>query len=209
MREDIRTVRFVGMQGTDELFRCIENKKVYIRRRYEEQYAEWLTTTSWSGGYEPDCHIRSGVSFRLVDRKGNEVFTEKVEQIPGYWYPYAVRKGPFYTDCLRDLSQKVAGKNDLHTYEEWRAWLMEFARKSGYDGYDDNWLYCEVEYEEPKKITEVTVLGERLILVSEKAKHTICKKSWVRYEIRNADMIGVAELCGFSFVGGYRHDHGK
>ena len=45
--------------------------------------------------------------------------------------------------------------------------------------------------------------------VSEKAKHTICKKSWVRYEIRNADMIGVAELCGFSFVGGYRHDHGK
>ena len=86
---------------------------------------------------------------------------------------------------------------------------MEFARKSGYDGYDDNWLYCEVEYEEPKKITEVTVLGERLILVSEKAKHTICKKSWVRYEIRNADMIGVAELCGFSFVGGYRHDHGK
>ena len=91
MREDIRTVRFVGMQGTDELFRCIENKKVYIRRRYEEQYAEWLTTTSWSGGYEPDCHIRSGVSFRLVDRKGNEVFTEKVEQIPGYWYPYAVR----------------------------------------------------------------------------------------------------------------------
>ena len=108
MREDIRTVRFVGMQGTDELFRCIENKKVYIRRCYEEPYAEWLTTTSWSGGYEPDCHIRSGVSFRLVDRKGNEVFTEKVEQIPGYWYPYAVRKGPFYTDCLRDLSQKVA-----------------------------------------------------------------------------------------------------
>ena len=104
MREDIRTVRFVGMQGTDELFRCIENKKVYIRRCYEEPYAEWLTTTSWSGGYEPDCHIRSGVSFRLVDRKGNEVFTEKVEQIPGYWYPYAVRKGPFYTDCLRDLS---------------------------------------------------------------------------------------------------------
>lgn len=50
MREDIRTVRFVGMQGTDELFRCIENKKVYIRRCYEEPYAEWLTTTSWSGG---------------------------------------------------------------------------------------------------------------------------------------------------------------
>ena len=209
MADIVRTVRFIGMQGTDELYRCADNRMVYIRRKYEYPYVEWFTTSIWTGGYEPDVHVRPGVSFRLVDRKGNEVFTEKIERISGYWYPYAEKKGPFYLDCLLNLSEKVKGKDNLRTYEEWKAWLMGYAKKYGYNGYGDNWLYCEVEYEEPKVIAEESVLGDRLILVSEKAKHKICKMRWTRYYICNSDMIGVAALCGFSFNGGFSNEHGK
>ena len=128
MKECVLTVRFWGMQGTDELYRCSENKKTYIRRKYEDPYVEWLTTSKWTGGYEPDTHVRPGVSFRLVDRNGNEIFTEKIERISGYWYPYAEKKGPFYSDCPLDLSEKVKGKYCLRTYEEWKSWLVGYAR---------------------------------------------------------------------------------
>jgi len=183
----------------EDLYRCKETGRVYIRQECDDKCVRWFASCKWNGGYEADCPMKEGLALYIVDKAGNVLFQESIIKVDGYMDTVAEKIGPFSWEAISFLSDGIAKKYRLRSYEEWKAWLMADAKESGFTGYSDTWLYSNVEYGKTKKIAKYDVLGKTVYATKEKAIHGICGKRWTRYEIRSGDMLDTLDLCGFQF----------
>lgn len=195
----VRTVRFMQSVNGEDLYRCKENKKVYIRQQCNEKYVRWLTSSKWTGGYEADCPMKEGIKIRVVDNYDNVLFEETLITVDGIWETCAEKKGPFHYDAIRSMAKRFFEEYDLIEYNEWKEWLGADAEAYNYKSYSENWLFCEAEHENREIIVRSVVLGERVAICSQKMKHTICGKEWTEYCIWNPQTVSNEALIGFKF----------
>lgn len=64
----------------EDLYYCKETGQMYIRQVYNDHYVRWFTASKWTGGYEADCHIRSGLMIQVTDKAGCVLFEEPVRR---------------------------------------------------------------------------------------------------------------------------------
>ncbi len=161
MENDVRIVSFMGDQGglCEDLYRCKETGRVFIRQECDDTHVRWLTASKWRGGYEADCHLREGLTLRVVDKSGSILFEEATFQEEGVTGTWAQKVGPFSWEPPKALAKEYEQRLDLRPYEEWKAWLMAEAKASGFAGYAENWLFAMTEHEEPEKIDKIDYLG--------------------------------------------------
>lgn len=199
--DNVRTVTFMASQRgvCEDLYRCEETGKVYIRQTCDEDYVRWLTSSKWTGGYEADCPMREGLMIHIVDKAGNLLFQEHISKVDGYSWTVAEKVGPFSWEAISSISDGIAKKYRLRSYEEWEAWLIANKKNDGFIGERDTWLYANVEYGKTKKIAQFNVLGKTVYATVESAVHGICGKRWTQYELRSKDMLDTLDLCGFQF----------
>ena len=144
MENQIKVVTFVGDQRGkyEDLYYCKNTEQVYIRQVYSNSHVRWLTASKWTGGYEADCHMKSGLIIQVADKAGNILFEEELsdaEDVTGTW---AQKNGPFSWEAITGFAKEYKEKFGLSTYEEWKAWLMADAKPCGFEGYSDNWLFA-------------------------------------------------------------------
>lgn len=77
--KNVRHVRRIGSQSwyAEELYRCRETKRVFIRQDLREGLVRWTTASKWSGGYEADTPLKDGLTIIVEDRCGSEIFREE------------------------------------------------------------------------------------------------------------------------------------
>lgn len=200
MVNNVRTVKFYGNQrgNGEDLFRCKENGRMYIRQECDEHKVRWLSSCKWQGGYEADCPLREGLTFELIDQQGSVVGSETLTVCNGYMDTVADKVLPFSWEALGNISKEVATQNNLIDYEDWSDWLMKESSRFNFKGYKDNWLY-DAETIDNVKMEKLSYLGTgtTVRIVKMKMKHRICNKMWWRYEIRSSNLLEVEDLCGF------------
>lgn len=199
--ESVRTMVFVADQrgNCEDLYRCRETGRVYIRQECDEDHVRWFTSNKWSGGYEASCPMREGLELHITDKAGNLLFTESICKEPGYDWTVAKKEAPFSWDAIRAISEEVLAAENLKTHDEWIEWIDADREASGFRGYRDNWLYGEAAYEKPQKIGNRSLLGQKVLITRQEGRHKISGKTWACYEIRRVDMVAVLDICGFQF----------
>ena len=199
--DNIRTVVFLDDQrGTGEdLYRCKETGKVYIRQECDDEYVRWLTSNKWMGGYEASCPMREALEFHIVGKDGELLFREPIIKVPGYSCTVAEKIAPFSWEAISALEDEQTKKLGLHGYYEWKDWLMKAANDMGFVGDENIWLYTRIECSNVEKISKLSYLVKTVWLTAQKEKHIVCEKQWTCYEIRSADLMKTEALCGFMF----------
>lgn len=195
-----RTVTFMSSKrGTcEDLYRCQETGKVYIRQQCDEGHVRWLTT---SKDYEADSPMRKGIVIRAVDKADATLFVEEIVKDEGVDSTWAVKDGPFSWEAIEALAEEVRSQNDLTAYEEWKAWLLVDMPENA-KVYPDNWCFDMTDRGPVKKLARMDFLGVTVFATSQELKHSACGKSWVIYEIRDADLSSCLALCGFKYEKG-------
>lgn len=201
MENQVRTVTFMGDQRglCEDLYRCKETGRVYIRQACSDSHVRWFTASKWTGGYEADCHMRSGLALRVVDEAGNALFEESLfeqESDTGTW---AQKNGPFSWEAIAAFAEEYKEKFGLAAYEEWKAWLMADAKPCGFESCSDNWLFAMSEHGIHKKLSQLTFLGVTAYATVRDEKHKVCGKSWLCYEIKDASLDSTLAICGYKF----------
>ena len=197
VNENIRTVRFMAVQGAEDLYRCEETGKVYVRQPCDDKHVRWCTSCKWTGGYEADCPMKEGIIIDIVDVCGNFLFRESLIKVDGYCWTVAEKVGPFSYEAIKNLAYDVIEKHKLQSWDEWRAWLCA-DYKSMYDGYIENWAFAENEHGKPQKLATMSYLGRKVYLTATQYTHKICGKTWTCYEIQDK-YTDVLAVCGFKF----------
>ena len=120
MENDVRIVSFIGDQSglCEDLYRCKETGRVFIRQECDDTHVRWLTASKWRGGYEADCHLREGLMLRAVDKSGNVLFEEVTFQEEGVTGTWAQKVGPFSWEPPKALAKEYEQRLDLRTYEK-------------------------------------------------------------------------------------------
>lgn len=77
---NVRHVKFFGSQTgcSEDLYRTVENGKVFVRQNIGEGLVKWYTGSKWQGGYEADCPLKNGLTIIAIDKKGKEIFREEI-----------------------------------------------------------------------------------------------------------------------------------
>lgn len=195
-----RTVTFMtSKRGTcEDLYRCKETGKVYIRQQCDDEHVRWLTATE---DYEADCPMRKGLIISAVDKAGGTLFVEKIVRADGTDSTWAVKDGPFSWEAIKALAEEIRAQNDLISYEEWKEWLLAgMPENAGI--YPDNWCFAMTDRGPVKKLARMDYLGVTAFATSQEVKHSTCGKSWVIYEIQDADLSTCLALCGFKYEKG-------
>lgn len=199
--ENVRTVVLMGEQrgSGEDLFRCKETGKVYIRQECDNEYVRWLTSSKWSGGYEADCPMKEGLEIRISDKAGNVLFVEKIVKEEGYDWTVAKKEAPFSWNAILQAATEIEKKFELKSHDEWKDWILADREAFGHSGYWENWAFGEVDYGPVEKIESLHLLGQKVLVTKQKAKHRISKKEWTDIEIRTVDLTTVLEICGYMF----------
>lgn len=199
--DNIRTVTFIRDQRGvgEDLYRCKETGRVYIRQECDDEYVRWLTSSKWIGGFEADCPLREGLELRIVGKSGSPLFREFIVKTPGYSDTVAGKIAPFSWEAISELANEQAQRLRLRRYEDWKEWLMKSAKESRFTGERDTWLYAKAERDPLEKVAQLSYLGKTAWLTAQKETHTACEKRWTSYEIRSDDLMEVLDICGFSF----------
>ena len=147
MSQKIITVRFLERQGCEDLYRCPGTNQVYARQpSNEKDKVFWYTTSKWNGGFEASSHVRAGIVFRVVDGSDKILFEENV-YLAGHG-TYAVKKGEFFSDILKNEAQRYKDLFHLVSHEEWRTSLAQEKKKHDYSGMMEAQEYCWNKIEE-------------------------------------------------------------
>lgn len=196
---NVRTVRFIGEQNAEDLYRCEESGKVYVRQRCDEKCVRWLTSIKWRGGYEADCCLREGLILRIVGKDKQVLYEETVVKAEGYCDTVAYAVAPFSDEAIDVIACEAADKYDLKNYAEWKTMLMRSAKEHKFTGYSDNWCYAEVEYGKVKTLFECEYLGVPACCTAQEATHKVSGQKWTCVEIRDKKKEIVLEICGYIF----------
>ena len=199
--DSIRTVVFMADQRGvgEDLYRCKETGKVYIRQECDEEYVRWLTSNKWIGGYEASCPMREGLELHIVGKDGSPLFRESIVKAPGYSDTVAEKIAPFSWEAIGAMAGEQAMKLRLRDYYGWKEWLLKSADEVGFTGENDTWLYAKVERGPVEKVAKLSFLGKTVWLACQTEWHTDCGKRWISYEIRSEDLMAVEAMCGFDF----------
>lgn len=196
----IRTVRFMRNQDAVDLYRCLDNGRVYarlIRTKAPHPLGEtvcWATTSSWSGGYEPDAPMREGIELHIVDGVGNELFVEKV--LPAR---YAVKKAPFSWEEEKRIARKWAESNHLITHEQWKEELLKTRNLLAPSMDLDNWCYFEVIVLDKNRTSGLDALGRKACVEIATMEHKISHQCWNVYMLKD-DKDNNLEICGYEWI---------
>jgi len=209
-KSNVRTVRYIGTHNCEDLYRCIDNGRVYIRQTLNTSnpvgLVRWLTTSKWSGGYEANCPIKCGITMRVIDRKRNVLFEETVENIDGVFAgKAAVKKGNSMSEEIANHANRLKKELGLNllSYEAWKKTMMDDAKHHGFTGYSDNWLYPESDYMEKSIIQTFEMLGVPAALSCQRARHRISKRMYLCYEIIDLKDNLTFDLLGYEDYGIY------
>ena len=136
--DSIRTVVFMADQRGvgEDLYRCKETGKVYIRQECDEEYVRWLTSNKWIGGYEASCPMREGLELHIVGKDGSPLFRESIVKAPGYSDTVAEKIAPFSWEAIGAMAGEQAMKLRLRDYE--KVAKLSFLGKTV-------WLACQTE----------------------------------------------------------------
>lgn len=192
----ILTVQYKYSQGAEDLYWCPETKKMYVRQSANvEEIVFWLTSVKWSGGYEADCHIRAGITMRVVDKYENILFEEILEKDDWNSGTSAKKTGPFANEAIIKMASELGV--GLLDRESWRKWLIEDKEKYGNNDYDDNWLYYESNITKVNIIEEKWYLGKQAFFAELKAEHRISDKKWSEFVVLSDDKSSVLRIAGY------------
>lgn len=200
MMKEIK-VKYYGRQGAEELYRNIENKRIYVRQPANvPEIVFWLTSCKWQGGYEADCPIREGITIVVVDGKEeNELFRETLVKDNWNSGTSAKKEAPFLYEATKELAREYAEQNLLAPHKKWREWLIPFKEQFGNEDYDDNWMYWDISTLKSKTIDTRSVLGKEYRIVRDDCKHNICDKEWSRFYLIEKGSDTIEEICGYIF----------
>ena len=199
MDANVRTVRFLDQQGAEDLYRCLDNGRIYVRQRCGKDHVRWLTSIKWRSGYEASGHMRNGMIIKVVDGEERILFEERIVKSEDFCDTVAEKQGPFYDEALKHQANLVGAQATLKSYNDWKTWMMRAARKHGFTGYSDNWCYAEVEYGEVKLLFRFDCLGTSVYCTVQEAVHKVSGQKWKCVEIRDRSKLTVLEICGYEF----------
>lgn len=194
----VRTVHFMHEQGAEDLFRCEDNGRVYVRQLCDKDHVRWLTSVKWTGGYEADCPMKHGLTIKVVNRRGEVLFEEKITKKDGYWETVAVKTGPFSGEAIRQEAKAVAERSSLKSHNDWKSMMMRAAKKYEFTGYFENWCY-DAEYGPAKPLFHFEYLGIPAYCTVQSATHRVSGQKWKCVEIRDKSKLTVLEICGYAF----------
>ncbi len=205
--EKIIKVRFITTQGAEDLYKNIENGRVYARIPANvDSIVFWTTTSKWTGGYEADCPIRAGVKMQVVDKDENILFEEELCEDTWNGRTSAEKKGLFYREAVKSVKENLIGDRNLRgfehrvrSYEEWKKWLVSVMDEYGYKGYRDNWVHYEVEEMNSAVIKTPVILGHKHKEFEITCRHRICGKEWTEIRMSDLDQLPCGEICGYVF----------
>lgn len=195
-------VKYYEKQGAEELYKNIENKRVYVRQPANVSgIVFWLTSTKWEGGYEADCPIKAGVTIVVVDKKGKELFRETLVKDDWNGGTSAKKEAPFLSEATDKFAREYAAQNFLTSHEEWRAWLLSFKTQFGNKDYNDNWVYGDTSLIKSEIIDTRVILGKEYRIVRDDCKHNICNKEWSEFYLTEKGSGVIEEICGYTILG--------
>lgn len=193
-------VRYYGEQGAEELYKNIENNRVYVRQPANvPEIVFWLTSNKWQGGYEADCPIKAGITMIVVDKNENELYRETLAEDNWNSGSSASKKAPFLYEAEKEYASEYAKEHDLFSHQKWYDWLLRFKTEFGYDGYDDNWIYCSSCILEHSIVDEKKILGKEYQIVMDKQQHEICSRTWSGLYLIEKGSDIASEICGYKF----------
>lgn len=199
---NIRSVCFMRRQDAVDLYRCQDEGKhnrVYARMSCGDGTVKWLTTSRWSGGYEPDCPMKAGLELRIVDGDGSLLFTEVIEHGDESRDNYAVSKAPMSRDEEKRIAHTWAEKHSLLPYEEWRKNLLQARNLYAPSEIADHWLYCYANTISTAKESIVDALGRRLYVECCEMEHTTSHQRWKVYMLKQDNYTNL-EICGYEWI---------
>ena len=194
-----RTVRFMDVQDAEDLYRCHENGKVYVRQQCDDTHVRWLTSIKWRGGYEASGPLKAGITMRVVDGFDNVLFEERLRVEDGYDETVAAKASGFSWEEIKKIGARFLELEKLRSYNDWKQWMEQAAQKHQYAGYLENWMWWEVEYEKPFVLAKSDYLGKTAYVTFQKATHKISGKPWVVFEVRDSSKLDVLHICGYKF----------
>ena len=197
--EDVRIVQFMSVQDAEDLYRCQDNGRVYVRQQCDDDCVRWLTSNKWRGGYEASAPMRAGMILRIVDTGGKVLYEETIVHEDGYSDTVAKKMAPFSFEAITHEAKAVAEQSKLRSYEEWKSWMMRSAREHKYTGYSENWCFAEAEYSKPRPLFHFEYLGIRAYCTAQEAVHKISGQKWTCIEIRDKSKLDVLAICGYQF----------
>ena len=116
-------VRYYSEQGAEELYKNIENNRVYVRQPANvPEIVFWLTSNKWQGGYEADCPIKAGITMIVVDKNENELYRETLVEDNWNSGSSASKKAPFLYEAEKEYAIEYAkeqrDERDYHILQE-------------------------------------------------------------------------------------------
>lgn len=194
-----RTVHFMEVQDAEDLYRCHENGKVYVRQQCDTSHVRWLTSSKWRGGYEASGPLKAGITMRVVDGTGAVLFEERLGVEEGYDYTVAPKASGFSWEEIRKIGDSICSSEGLRSYNDWKIWLMRAAKEHKYTGYTENWLWWEVEYEKCRTLARSEYLGRTVYVTIQKATHKISGQTWEVVEVKDQSKLDTLHICGYIF----------
>lgn len=103
----------------------------------------------------------------------------------------------------RSLEKEVAGTYGLKDWYTWKKWLLSDKERYGNTDYDDNWLFCEIEYQEPEILARVQAGDEIWYVTKQYRKHKISGKEFCAFEVySDLKFLCCEAVCGFDYEEG-------
>lgn len=194
--DNVRTVHFLSEQGAEDLYRCHENGRVYVRQRCDKDHVRWLTTIKWRCGYEASTHMKAGMVIRVVDSREQVLFEETLVRSDDYCDTVAKKVGPFSDEAIKQEAKAVAERSNLKSYNDWKTMMMRSAKEHKFTGYSDNWCY-DAEYGPIRPLFHFEYLGVPAYCTVQSATHRVSGQKWQCVEIRDKSKQTVLEICGY------------
>lgn len=200
--KSFRTVHFLHRQDAVDLYRCIENRRVYARiAGPSNTTVRWLTTSPCGSGFEPDSPLKAGLRIVIVDAYVRTLFTEDVQTEGPDQDSLAKKMAPFSWEAEKALASDWAEKKHLIPHEQWRRTLASLRDQHSPSDDLDNWCYCSTKTVKRNTATVEDPLGRRLYVECCELEHSQCSLRWKVYTLKK-DPLMPLEICGYEWVSG-------
>lgn len=196
-------VRWIEQHSAEDVYRRLDDPSRYIIRQPMpgNKQVRWLAATKWSGGYEADHSLKSGLLIHVLSNVGTVLFTEQLIADENASDPVAMKKGPFSYEIIKQLAEGVKTTYGLLSYDDWKQWLISYKEKAGNTGENDNWLFCETALrEQTTKIISYFYLGRRCNLIHEKLRHKIAGCEWDAFTLVSENGLETVAICGYDII---------
>lgn len=222
---NIVTVRFLRVQGAEDLYRQVGGKRGVVLARIkksknkllsgDEPRVTWCKCTPCGSGWEADAPLKAGTIIRVVNKANQELFRE--ELVPDDWNaePTALQRYWFRDDGVRELARDIraalAENPDFIHHEAWRKIMREKRDAVDRTTDIDNWCYVEPRACDggPKRAGKpFTRGGETFQVYTVNYEHIRAGLLWTQFILcKNQHPDEIEEIIGYALVrqGGKPH----